>query len=310
MNQKPAYPVIPSERGEDLHNLDYHDTADLVLFMAGNQFMVMETLIAAFQRRHPEIPKIYYETLPPRLELNQILAGGALFRERLIDVVPDVYASVSREAMVQLEEAALLAPEAYHLYLHNRIVLMVPRGNPAGIRSVADLGRGAVRISQPNPEYEDIAHHILRMYRQAGGDSLRRRIMEEKAADGTTLLTVLHHRETPERIIAHEVDAGPVWATEIEHARKKGLPVDLVEPGEALDQRDRIDYYICRLKGAPHPDNAGKFLDFILSDEAQGIYRQYGFVPYRRHGASPDICLSDRHERPQRSWRRHRRPRI
>ncbi len=288
MSRKPAYPVIPSERGEDLHHLESRDTADLVLFMAGNQFMVMETLIAAFQRRHPEIRRIFYETLPPRLELNQILAGGALFGERLIDVVPDVYASVSREAMVQLEEAALLAPGGYHLYLHNRIVLMVPRGNPAGIRSVEDLGRAAVRISHPNPEYEDIAHHILRMYRQVGGEALCLRIMEEKAADGTTLLTVVHHRETPERIIANEVDAGPVWATEVEHARKRGLPVDLVEPGESLDQRDRIDYYICRLNGAPHPDSAAKFLDFIRSDEAQGIYERYGFVPHRRHSASRD----------------------
>ncbi len=286
MSPKPAYPVIPSERGDDLHNIQDLDSAELVLFMAGNQFMVMERLLAAFQRRHPEIQRIFYETLPPRLELQQILAGGARFQERLIDVMPDVYASVSREAMVQLEAAALLAPGAYHLYLHNRIVLMVLRGNPAGIRSVADLGRAAVRISQPNPEYEDIAHHILQMYAEAGGESLCRRIMEDKVSDGTTLLTVVHHRETPERLIGHQVDVGPVWATEIDHARRSGLPVDVVEPGEALDQRDRVDYYICRLKEAPHPENAGKFLDFILSDEAQGIYEVFGFFPHRRRGTS------------------------
>ena len=38
------YPVIPAERADDLHNLELAGRADLVLFMAGNQFMVMEEI--------------------------------------------------------------------------------------------------------------------------------------------------------------------------------------------------------------------------------------------------------------------------
>ncbi|MBW1739568.1 MAG: substrate-binding domain-containing protein [Deltaproteobacteria bacterium] len=274
------FPVIPSDREDDLHNLDYVDSADLVLFVAGNQFMVMDELIRVFQKEYPEVKRIFYETLPPGLELKQILAGGAIFRDRVIGVVPDVYASVTEKAMARLEREGLITKEAYFLYLHNRIVLMVPEGNPAQIVSVSDLGRETVRISQPNPEYEDIAYYIIDMYRQAGGEDLVHRIMEEKRAEGTTILTVVHHRETPLRILKGTVDVGPVWATEMIHARQGNLPVDVVEPGESLDQRDRINYYICRLKDAPHPENAGKFLDFIKSARAQGIYEAYGFVPH------------------------------
>ena len=32
-------PTIPSDRTDDLHGLEYADSADLVLFMAGNQFI-------------------------------------------------------------------------------------------------------------------------------------------------------------------------------------------------------------------------------------------------------------------------------
>ncbi|MEE9527390.1 MAG: hypothetical protein V3W07_06970, partial [Syntrophobacteria bacterium] len=60
-----AYPVIPSDRGDDLHNLECVDSADLVLFVAGNQFMVMEELLTVFQNQYPGIKKIFYETLPP-----------------------------------------------------------------------------------------------------------------------------------------------------------------------------------------------------------------------------------------------------
>lgn len=278
--KKTDYPVIPSDRGDDLHNLDFVDSADLVLFVAGNQFMVMDELVGTFQEEHPDVNRIFYETLPPGLELKQILAGGALYRGRLIDVVPDVYASVTEKAMARLEEGGIIKKGDYFLYLHNRIVFMVPQGNPAEIASVADLGREEVRISQPNPEYEDIADYIIDMYRQAGGESLVHRVMEGKRAEGTTILTVVHHRETPLRIMKGTVDVGPVWATEVIHAQQSNLSVDMVDPGEDFDQRDRIDYYVCRLKAAANPENADKFLGFIKSPQAQGIYESHGFVPH------------------------------
>ena len=72
------YPVIPAERSEDLHNLAVAGRADLILFMAGNQFMAMPEIVAGFQQEHPEVRDIFYETLPPGLELKQILAGGSV----------------------------------------------------------------------------------------------------------------------------------------------------------------------------------------------------------------------------------------
>jgi len=273
-------PVIPADRADDLHNLDIADSADLVLFMAGNQFMVMKEIVSAFKKEYPDIQKIFYETLPPGLELKQILSGGALFRGEKIDVHADIYSSVNEKAMETLIEAGYILKEDYHLYLHNRLTLMVQKGNPARIKSVADLGRGSIRISQPDPANEDIAFHIIDMYRQTGGDELVHRIMEKKRAEGTTIFTVVHHRETPLRILRKTVDAGPVWATEAIHAKASGLPFDVVEPGENFDQRSRINYYICKLKHARHPENADKFIEFIKSSEARKIYQKHGFLAH------------------------------
>ena len=272
-------PIIPTDRADDLHNLDRIDAADLILFMAGNQFMVMAEMVAEFQKRCPDIQNIYYETLPPGLELKQILKGGARFKERVIDVYPDVYSSVSIKGMQILAAADHIGDDDYHLYLHNRLTLMAADGNPAGIKRVSDLGGDTVRISQPDPANEDIAFHIMDMYRQAGGDELVHRIMEEKRAEGTTIMTIVHHRETPLRIRKRTVDVGPVWATEIINAERSGLKLEVIEPGKDLDQRDHINYYISRLRRAPHPENAERFVDFILSPTAQRIYERYGFEP-------------------------------
>ena len=160
----------------------------------------------------------------------------------------------------------------------------MPEGNPAKIESVADLGKERVRISQPDPANEDIAFHIMNMYQDAGGDKLVRRIMEEKRAEGTTILTIVHHRETPLRIAKKTVDVGPVWATEIIHAGTTELSFEVIEPGPDLDQRDKINYYICKFSKAPHPEAAEKFIHFISSPVAKEIYEKHGFLPAKQGG--------------------------
>ena len=276
-NTDVSLPEIPQSFSGDLHNIENTESADLVLFMAGNQFMVMEELLALFQEYHPDIKKIFYETLPPGLELKQILAGGARCGGRTIMGTPDVYSSVTEDAMKELVSKGFV--DTYFMYLHNRIVLMVPEGNPSGVMFVQDLGRDDVRISQTG-DLEDISTYVTAMYRAAGGESLVKRILDEKRAEGTTILTLVHHRETPLRIKKGTVNVGPVWATEVFNALKQGLKVKAVDPGEKLDQRDKVNYFIAKLKKAGNPANADKFLDFIKSREAQEIYKKYGFVPH------------------------------
>ncbi|MBL0715435.1 MAG: substrate-binding domain-containing protein [Desulfosarcina sp.] len=273
------YPLIPDERGDDLHGLEDLAAAELVIFMAGNQFMVMAELIAAFRKVQPEIGPIYYEILPPKMELRQILAGGAIYRGQLIDAPADVYTSVSSEGVATLADNGLVDKAACFVYLRNRIALMVRAGNPRGIKGVHDLARKGLRISQPSLEHEDIAEHILAMYGQAGGEDLIRRILEDKQRRGETLPTTVHHRETPERLLQGRADAGPVWATEIEHVRRSGLPLEGVEIGPDLDQRDNVRYFACPLKTGRHPENARYFLNFLKSPRAIRIYRQHGFTP-------------------------------
>jgi hypothetical protein len=74
MTETTSLPVIPDSRRDDLLRLKNIQQSQLNLFMAGNQFM------SAFKQLYPEIRHIYCQTLPPGLQLKQILAGGALFR--------------------------------------------------------------------------------------------------------------------------------------------------------------------------------------------------------------------------------------
>jgi ABC-type molybdate transport system substrate-binding protein len=277
MEARPEIPEIPLTSTDDIQNLEHMDDADLLLFMAGNQFMVMGELLEEFASRNPDIRTIFYETLPPGLELRQILAGGARFGDKVLTGRPDVYTSVSEDAMLKLKEHGLV--DEFSIYLHNKLVLMVQKGNPKNINSVKDLARDDVRISQPG-EMEDITKYITDMYLKAGGEDLLKRIMEEKKVAGTTMLTVVHHRETPLSLKAGTADVGPVWETEVVNAQSKGESIEAVDVGPALDQHDSVNYYMARLTKAPNPEHGALFLDFLRSGVAQGIYRSYGFTPH------------------------------
>lgn len=272
------FPTIPAEREKDLHGLDVLESADLRIFMAGNQFFLMPELIQAFQAKHPEVKKIFYATLPPGLLLKWILAGGAIFKGRKLPGDADVYASITEIHTKQLQQKGFM--KEYFPYAGNRLVIVVPKGNPKGIRTVKDLARPDVRVSHTNPITEGITIPTLEMYRRAGGDELVWRIMSMKAADGTTKFTKVHHRETPERLMKGEVDAGNVWITEYLQYGQKGWPIEKIEPGADLDMLDKVKFVIGRLdRTAKNSANADKFLAFIKTKKAQAIYVKYGFVP-------------------------------
>ena len=70
-------------------------TSDLLMYLAGNQFMVMKELIQDFQARNPGIKTIYVETIPP----GQILKGQILKQGQINDRDtarnPDLFAGVN-----------------------------------------------------------------------------------------------------------------------------------------------------------------------------------------------------------------------
>jgi ABC-type molybdate transport system substrate-binding protein len=251
----------------------------LVVFFAGNQFMVVNDLVSAFRKAHPEIQRIYVETLPPGILAQQIEQGALVMGNLRIELKPDVYtAGAKRIGSLQAQHHWFANTEDY---ASNRLALMVYRGNPEHIQGLKDLGRTGVRVSMPNPKWEGIARAIEATYRKAGGDDLERQIMRTKVEDGTTHLTQIHHRQTPLRILRRQSDVGPVWYTEA-YFQQSVLhhPISLVEI--PADQNARVTYTAALLKDAPHTAAGQAFMAFLVSPEAQAIYRRYAFEPAGR----------------------------
>ena len=258
---------------------DSYDS-ELVMYLAGNQFMVMEELIQDFQKKNPDIKSIYVETIPPgQILKGQILKQGQINGQNTAQN-PDLYASVNLKHLKKLNKKGLMSD--YITYTHNKLELMVSKGNPKNIMGAKDLGRDDLVQSHPNP----LTEGIFKFY---GTDMLKQLGLYEKvtnnkmckgcwAIDGKTWFTTRHHRETPQRIEDGLADVGIVWTTEIIEAKTLGRAIDGVAISDEFNQGDKVGYAIGTLSTGRNQANAKRYLDYLATDAAQNIYASYGFV--------------------------------
>lgn len=254
-------------------------TSDLVLYLAGNQFMVMEELVRDFLAGNPDIKTVYVETIPPGQILKQIMKGGEIDGQKTAQN-PDVYASVNLGHLKKLKAAGQM--KDYMIYIHNKLELMVAEGNPKNIKGPEDLGRDDLVQSHPNPLTEGIFKFYgsemlkdLGLYEKVTGNAECR---ECWAVPDKTWFTARHHRETPDRIERGLADVGIVWTTEIVEAKKHGRKIEGVAIPAPLNKSDKVGYAIGVLNTGRNQDNGKAFLEYLATDKAQEIYASYGFV--------------------------------
>lgn len=264
----------------DYGHIEDSYTADLVMYLAGNQFMVMEDLIKDFQKKHPEIKTVYVETIPPgQILQNQILKQGQINGKNTA-MNPDLFASVRDAHLKKLTKEGYTHND-WIIYTHNKLELMVAKGNPKNIQGVKDLGRDDLVQSHPNP----LTEGIFKFY---GSEMLKDLGLWEKvtggkeckgcwAVEGKTWFTERHHRETPHRIENGEADVGIVWTTEILEAKAENRAIEGVAIEAPYNKEEKVGYAIGILKQGRNQENARKYLNYLATDDAQNIYAKYGF---------------------------------
>lgn len=275
------------ERGLEFTVPEVDDMADfhgdltgpkLVLYVGGNYFFAMAPLVKAFESEHPEYKgKLFWETIPPGLLVKQMDAGGTITSGNMtFTVKPDVYFAGLKKVQELIGAGKLEAPAVP--YVTNTLTIMIPKDNPAGVKSLADLGRPNIRLAMPNPAFEGIVRQIKMSLAKAGGQALADIVYDAKVKDGSAILTHIHHRQTPLFLMQGIADAGVTWQSEAMFQEQVGHPISHVDI-PAKDNATAI-YAGAAVTGAAHPEAAKAWLAFITSPTAIKIFEGYGFKAY------------------------------
>jgi molybdate transport system substrate-binding protein len=204
-------------------------------------------IATAFDQSHPAVSVV----------LN--LAGSSALREQILEGAPaDVFASADTSNMDAVVEGDEVRGEP-RVFAHNRLVIAVPKGNPAGITGLADFGRDDLLIGLCAADVP-CGEFARRALANAGVTPK----LDTNEPDVRALLT---------KIEAGELDAGITYVTDV--ASAKGT-VDGID----IPQADNVVavYPMAVLAHAPNPGGGRAFVAFVLSGPGQAILSEYGFA--------------------------------
>ncbi len=259
---------------------DFHGSVNdprLVLYVGGNYYFAMAPLVKAFEAEHPELRgRIFYVTIPPGLLIKAMHDGNTFTSGNMtFTVAPDVYAAGLKKVKEQIAAGRLVAPAVP--YVTNDLTIMVPKGNPGHVTSLQDLGKPGVRLVMPNPAWEGVARQIEASLRKAGGAALETMVYDTKVKKGQTILTHIHHRQTPLFLMQGLGDAGITWKSEAIFQEQAGHSISHVDIPAKYNTT--AVYAAALVKDAPHPAAGKLWIEFLRSPTALKIFERYGFKP-------------------------------
>ena len=211
----------------------------------------------------------------PRLEVRFNFAGSQQLVAQIEQgAAADVFASADERWMSMLREHGLVAAEP-KVFARNRLVVIVPKTNPARIGRLTDLARGGVKLvlgadAVPVGRYSRIALQNLARDPAFGADYATR-----------VSRNVVSEEENVKSVVAKvqlgEADAGMVYRSDVTPSAARF--VNVIEIPEAANVI--ASYPIAALdaaRTAGHDAEARIFVDYVLSPEGQKILEKSGLM--------------------------------
>jgi len=137
----------------------------LAIFTEGNHLMVLlgEEIVGAFPawaRSQPQyadldLENIVVVTLPQPVVVQMIRTGGLALGNLMLEVsrksgfYPDIVMA-GPEPLREVRKLGAIAPQARFFSRNRGPALLVPKGNPLGIRALSDIARTGARIALPD----------------------------------------------------------------------------------------------------------------------------------------------------------------
>ncbi len=148
------------------------------------------------------------------------------------------------------------------------VSFIVREGNPKNITTWDDLLKPGVEVLTPNPFTSGAAKwNLLGAYSYGGLDYVEKLIHDHVKVQPKS------GREALQTFTSGKGDVLLSYEYEAITAQKKGEKVEYVIPDKTI----RIDINIAATKAAS--ESAQKFIDFVLGDEAQQLFANWGYRP-------------------------------
>lgn len=173
----------------------------------------------------------------------------------------DVFASANMTLPQQVAQKGLCSKPV--VFTRNTLVLVVPRSNPAKIRSIYDLRKSGIKLVIAGPGVP-VGSYTLQILKNMNLSSVLSNVVSRET----------DVREVLAKVALGEADAGFVYSTDAKTV--PGRVTVLKLPAWA---QPKVQYGICIVSSSQHKRDARAFVNKVLGKAGQARLRAAGFLP-------------------------------
>jgi molybdate transport system substrate-binding protein len=184
----------------------------------------------------------------------------------------DVFASADQRWMGFAQERGLITGDT-PVFARNRLVVIVPRTNPAKIGKLEDLARRGTKIVMAADAVPAGKYSREAIQRLAGASGY------PAEYDRLVLANVVSQEENVKAVVTKvqlgEADAGFVYRSDVTPAVARYVRLlEIPDPYNVI-----ASYPIAIVKSAANPEAARQFVDLVLSAAGQEVLERHGLLP-------------------------------
>jgi molybdate transport system substrate-binding protein len=200
-------------------------------------------------------------------------AGSQQLAEQIALAAPaDVFASAHQHQLDAAISAGRIVSGTARVFARNRLVVITPKANPAGINTLQDLSRPGLKLvvaarAVPAGQY---AHDF---FEKASAQPAFGRTYEQRV-----LANVVSYEQDVRgvfgKVALGEADAGIVYTSDVTASNLGSVGrIDIPDVLNTL-----ASYPIAPVQDSPNLPTAQAFVAYVLSPEGQTTLARYGFV--------------------------------
>lgn len=199
--------------------------------------------------------------------------NSAILATQIVEgATADVFASANLRQMNLLVAESLTADQV-EVFASNRLVIIVPKDNPAQIETLRDLAKLNVKLilpiaSSPAREYTETTLEKLAALPDYG-EPYRQAVLANLVSEEQNV------RQVIAKIALGEGDATILYPSDVSPEVAQSV-ITIEIPDEV---NTFATFPIAALKKAADPELARAFVAFVLSEEGQAILSKWNFLP-------------------------------
>ena len=229
---------------------------ELVVFAAASLTDAFDQIAVEFEADHLGVDV-----------LNNYANSSQLATQLVEGAQADVFASANQNQMQVAVDAGRIQGGPV-IFVTNRLTIIVPLDNHAGLQSPADLAKPGLRLvlvapGVPARDYSDQSIALM------GGEEFQSAVYANLVSEETTV------RQVATKVALGEADAGIVYVSDV----TPDISAQVKQISIPDAQNIIATYPIAVVEDAPTGDLAQAFVDFVLGPEGQAILQGWGFGP-------------------------------